>query len=218
MLIDAFNYVVSNWSIFQRALEQHLIMVALSLAAAMALAIPVGVAVARSPTASFIAINAAGTVRTIPSLAILAAALPFLGIGLVPSVVALVVLAVPPILLNTCIGIREVDPGVVDASRGMGMTRLQRIASIELPLALPAIIAGVKTAAIQVIGGAALASFIGGGGLGDFVTAGVALMDVSRLLVGAIPIALLAILAEVLLTLLQRALTPTRTLVEGETP
>lgn len=206
ILTQAFEWIFANWETFLGALEQHLLMCAISLGIAIAISVPLGVTIARSPLASFLAINFAGALRTIPSLAILAIALPILGIGLVPSVVALIVLAVPPILLNTCIGVREIDPGVVDASVGMGMTRMQRVSRIELPLALPAIIAGIKTASIQVIGGAALASFIGGGGLGDFVTAGIALMDMSRLLVGAVPIALLAILAEILLSLLQRAL------------
>ncbi len=139
-----------------------------------------------------------------PSLAILSAALPFLGIGFLPSVVALIVLAVPPLLLNTVVGVAEVDATVTDAATGMGMSRLQIAMKIELPLALGPIISGVKIASIQVIGGAALASFVGGGGLGDFISTGIAIMDMPRLLVGAVPIALLAIAAEVGFSFLER--------------
>jgi osmoprotectant transport system permease protein len=134
--------------------------------------------------------------RTIPSIAVLAIMLPFLGIGFKPSLVALTILAVPPILINTYVGVRQVDPDIVDSARGMGMTGLQSVFRVELPLAAPVMFAGIRTSAVQVIAGATLAAFIGGGGLGDFITAGIAIMDLPRLLVGAVPIALLAIMTE----------------------
>lgn len=138
-----------------------------------------------------------------PGLAISAAVMPFLGIGLLPSVVALVVLAVPPILLNTCTSIQSaVNPDTLSAAHGMGLTPWQVTGKIVLPLAAPAFAIG-RTAAVQVVG-AALASFIGGGGLGDFVTTGIAIMDMSRLLVGAVPIILLAVAIEALFALLER--------------
>lgn len=195
-LIEAWHWIVDNRDAFTTALNRHLLMCLLSLGIAALLAIPVGVLVAHAPRASFVTTNIAGAARSIPSLAILAAAMPIMGIGLWPSVVALVVLAVPPLLLNTIIGIREVDPASLDAAKGMGLGRLETVWQIELPLAIPSILAGVRTAAIQVIGGAALASFIGGGGLGDFINMGIAIMDMPRLLVGAVPIALLAITTE----------------------
>nr|WP_246711415.1 ABC transporter permease [Rhizobium leguminosarum] len=136
--------------------------------------------------------------------------MPFLGIGLLPSVVALIVLAVPPLLLSTIIGIREIDASVIDAADGMGMSAAQMLWEIELPLAVPSILSGVRTSAIQVIGGAALASFTGGGGLGDFINAGIAIMNMPRLLVGAVPIALLAIFAELAFGALERVFTQRR--------
>ena len=124
------------------------------------------------PRAAFAAINVANVGRTLPSLAVLALVMPLLGTGFAPSLFALTLLALPPILINTLAGMRGIDPEIVDAARGMGMTRAEILAKIEWPLALPVIFAGLRTAAIQVISGAVLAAFIGGGGLGDFITAG----------------------------------------------
>lgn len=202
---NALEWILGNPTSFFGAFNRHLMLCLISLGIATLVSIPVGIVVARAPRASFVAINIAGAARSIPSLAILAAAMPLLGIGLFPSLIALVVLAVPPLLLNTVIGIREVDQSVLDAANGMGMGRGDILWQIELPLAVPSILSGIRTAAIQVIGGAALASFIGGGGLGDFINAGIAMMDMSRLLVGAIPIAVLAIFAEFAFGWLQRS-------------
>lgn len=210
IIIDAFNWITANPVNFFGAFNRHMLMCAISLAIALIIAIPLGFLVARSPKAAFIAVNIAGSLRSIPSLAILSATMPFLGIGLLPSVVALTVLAVPPLLLNTIVGIREIDPAVLDAAAGMGMGRRDILWQIELPLSVPSILAGVRTGAIQVIGGAALASFIGGGGLGDFINAGIAIMNMPRLLVGALPIAFLAILAELVFSWLERSFTQRR--------
>ncbi|AGT08928.1 ABC transporter permease [Paracoccus aminophilus] len=195
-IVEAFRWIVENHDAFFTAFNRHLLMCLLSLGIAILIAIPLGFLVARSPRAAFVTTNIAGAARSIPSLAILAAAMTIMGIGLWPSVIALIVLAIPPLLLNTIIGIREVDPASLDAAKGMGLGRFETLWQVELPLAVPSILAGVRTAAIQVIGGAALASFIGGGGLGDFINMGIAIMDMPRLLVGAVPIALLAIATE----------------------
>lgn len=210
IVIDAITWIANNFSGFMSAFNRHLVMCGISLGIALVIALPLGFVVARSPRASFIAVNIAGSLRSIPSLAILAAAMPLLGIGLLPSVIALVVLAVPPLLLNTIVGIREIDPALLDAATGMGMGRREILWHIELPLSVPSVLAGLRTSAIQVIGGAALASFIGGGGLGDYINAGIAIMNMPRLLVGALPIALLAILAELLFSWLERAFTQRR--------
>lgn len=205
IVVEALQWIAANLGTFSSAFNRHMVMSLISLVVALAIALPAGIAVARSPRAAFVTINVAGAARSIPSLAILAAAMPIMGIGLWPSVIALVVLAVPPLLLNTIIGIREVESAVLDAANGMGMGRAEILWQIELPLAVPSILSGVRTAAIQVIGGAALASFIGGGGLGDFINAGIAIMDMPRLLVGAIPIAFLAIFAELAFGWLERS-------------
>jgi osmoprotectant transport system permease protein len=204
MLLEALLWLANHGSLVRTALQQHLLMSGVSLAIALSIGIPLAIAITRSRTAAAIAINGVNALRTIPSLAILSAALPILGIGLVPSIVALVVVALPPILLNTYVGLREVEAELVDAATGMGMTRAQTLRRIQIPLAAPAIFAGIRTATVQVISGATLASFIGGGGLGDFVTAGIAIMDMPRLLAGALPIAALALGVEIGLGFLER--------------
>jgi osmoprotectant transport system permease protein len=152
--------------------------------------------------------NAANVARTIPSLAELAFMLPFLGIGFLPSFVALTILGLPPIVTNTYVGVRQVDADAVESAVGMGMTRGQVLRRVELPIAMPVVLAGVRTAAVQIVAGATLAAFIGGGGLGDFITTGIGMMQVELLLVGAVPVTLLAILTEYAFARLERAVTP----------
>ena len=166
--------------------------------------LPLGIWIAHRVRIAQVVMNLFNALRVIPSLAILFLALPYLGLGFLPSLVALTVLAFPPVLINTYAGIRGVDPAVIEAAYGMGMGRMQVLRQVEVPLAIPVILAGIRTAAVEVISSATLASFIGGGGLGDFITRGFALFDVSIMLVGAIPVALLALLSEFLLSRLQR--------------
>jgi osmoprotectant transport system permease protein len=206
MLLDALRWIAAHPGTFLAALKEHLLMSATALGLAILTAVPLGVALAHHPRAAFLTINGASALRTVPSLAVLAVMLPILGIGFAPSVVALLLLAFPPILLLAYVGVREVDADVIDAATGMGMSKAEIVRKVELPLAAPAIFAGIRTAAVQVIAGATLASFIGGGGLGDFITAGIAIMDMPRLLVGAVPIAMLAVGTELLFGGLERLL------------
>ena len=134
--------------------------------------------------------------------------IPIMGTGFAPSLFALTLLALPPILINTHTAIRQVDPDIVDAARGMGMTAFEIVRKVELPIALPVIFAGIRTAAVQVVSGAVLAAYIGGGGLGDFITAGIAMMALPQLLVGAIPATLLSLSTDAFFGWIQRALTP----------
>ncbi len=179
-----------------------------AIALAMVISIPLGIAVARQPFLAFIAINLSGLMRAIPVIAFLAAAWPLLGFGFTPSLVALTVLGIPPILLNTYTGIRGIDPAIVDAARGMGMTQWQIITRIQTPLMLPIIAAGVRTSAVQIVATATLAAIIGGGGYGDYIYLGLREFDTTQLLAGTLPVMLLALLIEVLLSWLERALTP----------
>ena len=208
MLDAAWSYLAAHPAQFVTALGVHVALSATALALAAALAIPAGIAAARRPALALAAIGTANIGRTLPSLAILALAMPLLGTGFAPSLFALTLLALPPILINTVAGLRGVDPDVVDAARGMGMTPRTILRTVELPLAIPVMFAGLRTAAVQVISGAVLAAFIGGGGLGDFITAGIAMMAVPQLLVGAIPVTLLAIGADFGFGMLQRRITP----------
>ncbi len=176
---------------------------------AILIAIPLGVGLAQRPLAAFIAANTSGLVRAIPTLAVLAAVVPYLGVGFKPSVFALSLLGIPPILLNTITGLRGIDPATVDAARGMGMTRWQVLSQVQLPLMAPVLAAGVRTAAVQIVATVPLAgALIGAGGYGNYIYLGIALLQTTPLLVGAIGTAALALLTELLLAQVQRALTP----------
>jgi osmoprotectant transport system permease protein len=203
---DAFTWLRANPGGFAEAVGEHLLLSMVGLAIGIAVALPVGLLVAHRPRLAEWAIAMAGAARTIPSLAVLAVLLPLLGVGFTPSVLALALLALPPVLVNTVIGVRGADPAAVEAARGLGLTATQRIFQVELPLALPLIFAGLRIAAVQVVSAAALATFIGGGGLGDLVTQGLALLDAGRMLVGAVAIAALALLTEAGFGLLERRL------------
>jgi osmoprotectant transport system permease protein len=208
LLLEAWRFIVAHPDRFFDALFTHIGLSAAALTLAIAIAVPVGVWVSSKQRAAIVAITSANIGRTLPSLAVLALVMPVLGTGFLPSVVALTLLALPPILINTYTAMRQVDPDVVDAARGMGMARRQIITKVEMPIALPVIFAGIRTAAVQVVSGAVLAAYIGGGGLGDFITAGIAMMALPQLLVGAIPATLLSLGTDQLFGRLQRAMTP----------
>ena len=208
LLAEAWQFVVDHPQRFADALGTHVALSAAALALAIAIAVPAGIALAGTRRAAQLAIAAANVGRTVPSLAVLALVMPVLGTGFAPALFALTLLALPPILINTYTAVREVDPDVVDAARGVGMSGGEIVRKVELPLALPVVFAGIRTAAVQVISGAVLAAYIGGGGLGDFITTGIAMMALPQLVVGAVPATLLAIGTDRLFGALQRALTP----------
>jgi osmoprotectant transport system permease protein len=206
ILLGAYRYFLENQARFWQALVQHLQLSLAALAISVLVGVPLGIWIARRARAAELVINGFGTLRLVPSLAILFLALPYLGTGFRPALFALTVLAFPPVIINTYAGIRNVDSAVVEAAYGMGMESGQVLRQVELPIALPALIAGVRTAAVEVIASATLAAFIGGGGLGDFITRGFALYEPRIMLVGAVPVALLALVSEGVLSSLQRRL------------
>ncbi len=197
---EAYAYATNNAPELWTALQEHLILVAVPLAIALFLGLPLGFWASRSPLASTLLINGFNALRVIPSLAILFLAIPYFGLSFTSAAIALTLLALPPILINTDIAFRSLDPSVLEAAKGMGMSNLQILQQIEIPLALPIILAGIKTATVEVIASATLAAFIGAGGFGRFIILGFALYEPGILLVGAIPVALLALLAELGLT------------------
>ena len=205
---QAWQYAINDGARFRGALERHLLLVALSIGIAIALCVPLGVLTSRSRAAALTIINGANTLRVIPSLAILFLALPYLGLRWQSSLVALTILALPPILINTDTAFRRIDPAVREAALGMGMSPAQTLRRIEFPLALPVILAGIRIALVEVIASATLAAFIGAGGLGIYITLGFAQFDTPILLVGAIPVAILAVIAELGMSALQRAVQP----------
>ena len=194
----AYRYALENSERLGRALTRHLLLTSIALSVALLIAIPLGILIARRARLAQPVITAVGALRLIPSLAVLFLVLPYLGLGIRPALFALTLLALPPILINTYAGMRGVEPQTVEAARGVGMTPRQAFWRVELPLALPAILVGVRIATVETIASATLASFINGGGLGEFIQIGFALNEVSVMLVGAIPVTALALGAELL--------------------
>jgi osmoprotectant transport system permease protein len=174
---------------------------------AIAIGLPLGVWLGHRHRASFLVINASNVLRALPSLAVIALDIAFLGIGFVNVMFALVVLAFPVILTNAYAAVDGVDPDVVDAARAMGMSPVELIARVELPLAVPLTFAGIRTAAVYVVATSPLAGFVGGGGLGDIIV-NQPTYRLAGVLAAAMVIALLALATEVLLALVQRAVTP----------
>lgn len=207
--LQAWDYAASNPERLGSAFIRHIILVAVPLAIGITLGLPLGFWSARSRFASTVLINGFNALRVIPSLAVLFIAIPYFGLSFQSAAIALTLLVMPPILISTDVAFRGIDANIREAAVGMGMSNREILQMIEVPLALPIIVAGIKTAAIEVIASATLAAFIGAGGLGDFIVLGFALYDPSVLLVGAIPIALLALLAEIALSGLQRSIQPT---------
>jgi len=207
--------------VFQRPdfINQLIVHIELSVVALLigvAIALPVALAVFRSPLGSAIAINTGNIGRAVPSLAILALVFPLLGFGFAPSLVALTVLAIPPILINASAGLRQVSPQVIDAAKGMGLSNRQILGRIQFPIALPVIFAGIRTSAVQVVASATLATFIGGGGLGELIVLGFQRNDLAVQIGGSLAVAVLAIITEIIFGVLERTFTPKGLLVARE--
>jgi len=188
-------------------LRDHVALALAALAAALALGIPLGAFAARSPRLRDATLGAIAVGRVVPSLAVLALMLPLVGVGFTPAAIALALLAIPPIALNTDLGLRTVPETVRDAARGLGMTDRQIRARVEWPLALPIVFSGIRTAAVEVVASATLAAFIGGGGLGEYIVNGIALNDTGLLLEGAVAVGALALAVQGALAVLERRLT-----------
>ncbi|GAB4238205.1 MAG: ABC transporter permease [Elainellaceae cyanobacterium] len=205
---DAYGYAIEHFDEITAAFWQHILLVLIPLAVGLVAGLPLGLWSARSRLVSTLMINGFNALRVIPSIAILFLAIPYFGLSFQSAVIALTLLVMPPILINTDVAFRTIDPMIREAAYGMGMDAKQVLRQIEVPLALPVVIAGIKTATVEVIASATLAAFIGAGGLGTFIVRGFALYDNAILLVGAIPVAVLALLAEIGLGSLQRFLQP----------
>ncbi len=205
---QAWLYALSRRTEFVGALGDHLLLVGIALGVSVLLCVPLGVWTSRAGSASAPVMGLVTGLRSLPSLAVLFVLIPYLGLSLRSATLALTLLAMPPILINTDAAFRTLDAAVLEAARAMGMTRRQVLLRVEAPLALPVVLAGVRTAAVEVLSSAVLAAFVGSGGLGIYITRGFALFDYSILLVGAVPIAALTLFAEVALTGLARAAEP----------
>lgn len=187
---------------------RHLVLVAAALLAAVLVAVPLGLALERARVVAEGIVTGLGVLQTIPSIALLAFMIPLFGVGVVPALVALWLYALYPIARGTYTGVREADPDAVAAAEALGATARQQLLWVRLPLAMPVIMSGVRTAAVITVGAATLAAFIGAGGLGEPIVEGLALADTRRVLSGAIPAALLALAVDGALWLVERRLRP----------
>jgi osmoprotectant transport system permease protein len=204
---DALDFIAENPGLlFDRTIE-HLVLSGAAIGVALVVAIPLGVVLGHLHRGSFVAINVGNIGRALPSLAVIAIGIAFLGIGFTTVMIALVILAVPPMLTNAYVAVEQVEPDAVEAGRAMGMSPLQVLRRIELPLALPLIFAGIRTASVYVVATATVAAVAGGRGLGEIIVdqAGYRLRGV---IAAALLVSLLAIAVDALFALLQRLVTP----------
>lgn len=208
MLVDMLKYIIDRSQLFTTSLSQHLYLTFVSLGISIVVGLLLGIIASRLSWLRALVLNIGSIGRTIPSLAVLALALPLLGIGSPPTILALVFIGTLPVLINTTIAIEQVEASTTEAARGMGMSDLQVLFRVQLPIATAVIMAGVRTSAVVVVASATLAGFIGGGGLGDLILRGHALARDHIMLAGAIPATLLALYFEEMFGRLENWATP----------
>lgn len=211
--MNLFVFLQENLSLTLFLTWEHIWLVGISLTIAMFTGVPIGIIITKNKQLAQKVIGGANVIMTVPSIALFGLMLPVLaivghGLGKVPAIIALVLYSLLPIIRNTYIAIKNVDPAIVDAGRGMGLSKWELLKEVEIPLAIPVILAGLKTAAVMNIGIAAIAAYIGAGGLGVFIQQGIARSHESMILAGALAVSLLAIIVELGMSLLERAVTP----------
>jgi osmoprotectant transport system permease protein len=204
---DAIRFVWDNASFVGEKTVEHLVLSGAAIGVSLLVAIPLGVWLGHLHRGSFVAITVGNLGRALPSLALIAFGLPLFGISFTNVLVALVVLAVPPMLTNAYTGVDEVDRDAVEAARGMGMSGWQVLTRVELPLALPLLFAGIRTSSVYVIATATIAAIAGGGGLGDIIV-NQASYKLEGVIGAALCVTLLALVVDALLALAQRSVTP----------
>jgi osmoprotectant transport system permease protein len=212
MRLETVHFIVANLPlIWQRAVE-HVLLVGAAVSIAIVTGVTLGILITQNKAMADRVLYAAAVIMTIPSIALFGLLIPVLsligqGIGYLPALIALILYAQLPIIRNTYTAIMNVDPALREAARGMGMTTIQRLWSVELPIALPVIVNGVRNAVVLNIAIAAIATYIGAGGLGTFISRGISQTDIRQLITGALAVSILAIVADMGLLGLQRSLT-----------
>lgn len=205
-LLDGAMWTFANSDTYPNRLLEHLGYTGLTLVIALVIAFPVGLYIGHTDRFAFLAITIGNAGRALPSLGVIVLAYLIFGLGLTPVIIALVVLAIPPILTTTYAGVRAVSRATVDAARGVGMTEWQIVRDVEIPNALPIIFGGIRNAALQVISTATIAAYLGEGGLGRYLFDGLARRDYPLVVGGGVVLALLAVLIDQLLGLVQRSI------------
>ncbi len=202
------NFILDPRNSYLGETIEYLKLCGVAIAVSLVIGVVLGALVSRNAFVAFLAINLSGLMRSIPIIAVLFIFVPILGLGFGPAIIALILLGIPPILINTYTGIRGIDPAAIDAAKGMGMTSWQIATRIQAPLVTPLVAAGTRTSAVQIVATATLAAFIAAGGYGDYIVDGISVFNNTELIVGAVSVAVLAMLVEVLMSWLQRVLTP----------
>ena len=205
--MDFINYVTDHYELILEKAGEHISMAGIGVLMACLVGIPVGFLIANNKKAANIVINVANIIQTIPALALFAFALPVFGIGPKNAIFALFLYALLPIIKNTLIGINNVDPSAIEAAKGMGMSKVQIMFKVEVPLAIAVIMGGVRIATVTVIGIATIAMLIGAGGLGQLIYQGISMDNREMIFAGAITSALLALLADFILGIVENKLT-----------
>ena len=211
--MSVFDYLASNWLELLQLTLQHLYLVGIAVGIAIVVGVPLGIVINRHEWLAGPLLGLATVVLTLPSIALFGLMIPLFsrfgeGIGPLPAITAVFLYSLLPIMRNTYLALRSVDPGIREAGTGIGMTAWQRLRLVELPLAVPVVLAGVRTAVVMNIGVMTIAAVIGAGGLGTLILRAIGQSSMMKLLVGAVIVSLLAIVADLLLQVLQRALTP----------
>ncbi|HVZ03666.1 ABC transporter permease [Hyphomicrobium sp.] len=210
--MDVLQYIFSNWSLIVSRTGQHIAIVGVALVLAILTGVPIGIAISQNKRLAAVVLYVASIILTIPSIALFGIMIPVLspigqGIGYVPAVIAVLLYSQLPIIRNTHAAITNLDPALREAARGMGLTRLQRLREVELPIAAPVIMIGIRMAVVMNIGVTAIAAYIGAGGLGDFIARGISQTDPRQLITGALAVSVLAVAADIGLLAVQRLLT-----------
>ncbi|MCQ1060263.1 ABC transporter permease [Photobacterium sp. DNB23_23_1] len=218
--MEIFNFVLDNWDVIVSRTVEHLSLVSLAVGLALMTGVPIGIAITQNQRVANVVLYVASIIITIPSIALFGIMIPVLsiigqGIGYLPAVIAVLLYSQLPIIRNTYTAINNVDPALREAARGIGLTNMQRLRLVEIPLAIPVIMAGVRTAVVMNIGVMAIATYIGAGGLGTFIARGISQSDPRQLIVGAVAVSLLAIFADTVLAKIQKKFTPKGVVVHG---
>jgi osmoprotectant transport system permease protein len=211
--VETIYFIIANIDVIGERTLEHLYVVGVAVALAIVTGVPIGIAITQSERAASTVLYVASIIITIPSIALFGLMIPLLspighGIGYLPAMIAVLLYSQLPIIRNTYTAIKNVDPALREAAKGIGMTPYQRLSQVEIPLAIPIIMAGVRTAVVMNIGVTAIAAYIGAGGLGTFISRGISQTDPRQLIAGALAVSVLAIIADYGLLWVQRRLTP----------
>lgn len=204
MLFEVFAYIETHQAQYIKAIMTHLLIDVISLSFCLMIAVPLGYLGAKRQKLALPLQNVTGMIRIIPSIAVFLMLIPITGLGRTPAIIALVLMSIPPLLMSTIAGVRLVEPSVVEVANAMGMSKLQILVEIELPLAVPSLIDGLRITTVGLIAGTTIAAYVGAGGLGNLIVSGLSQNKYDIMLAGALTAAIMAIAADVLLAALQR--------------